>query len=104
MIGAGRKPVESACGVPSGRLLTEPARLLLRRSGGRWHGTGFLLLCSVMLVKDFVEYRGWSSSRFHTVQSITSPVLLVALVLMGIGLVISLRELRKTRQAESLGG
>jgi hypothetical protein len=73
------------------------------RSNGRWQGIGWLLLCSVMLVKDFVEYRGWSSSRFHTVQSITSPILLVALVLMGIGLMISLRGRRKSRQAESPG-
>ena len=76
---------------------------ILRRRGGLWHGTGFLLLCTVMLVKDFAEYRGWSSSRFHTVQSITSVMLLVAVVLVTVGLVVSLREWRKTRQAEPPG-
>jgi len=70
-------------------------------SGLRWQSIGLLLLYSVMLVTDFVQYRDWPSSRLQTVHSITSPILLVALVLIGIGTVFSLRNRRKARQAES---
>jgi hypothetical protein len=84
-------------------LVLDFAGIRRRGTAWRWQGTGLLVMNSAVLANEFLEFRGWSSSRLDTVHSITTPVTLAGAATLGIGLVILFRERRDARQAESAG-
>jgi hypothetical protein len=77
-------------------LVLDFAGIARRGAGWRCQGIGLLLMLSAMLINTFAQYRGWSSSRVH---SLMWPVLLAAFVLVISGSVMTVRKRRRVPQA-----
>jgi len=82
-------------------LIVDFAGITRRGTFIRWGVIGVLLVESAGVADTFAQYRGWSSSRIDSVNSITIPIAVAGFVLLGIGQVMRAMERRKAGQAES---
>jgi hypothetical protein len=84
-------------------LIVDFAGITRRGTFWRWGAIGVLLVESAGVAGTFAQYRGWSSSRIDSVNSITIPLAVAGLVLISVGAVMRARERREAGQPESSG-
>jgi hypothetical protein len=81
-------------------LVLDLAGIMRRGTARRLQGLGMLVAISPMLVRQFLEYRGWSATRLTAFDTTTGPIIPVGIVLLVIGLVLASTERKASRSPQ----